>query len=144
MIKDKNYIKDKIEEIILKDMSKHIKSFEVGDPDYMWYQRSLELFKLKLRLIKFYKSKCNLMSFEDFIINFDIMKKEKILSIKETHNFRKFIDKINELELVKNGNVYIYIEMQHATWFDAEKENIYNRIIQLEEQEHNKIILENF
>lgn len=146
-----DYVAQEIEEKLYNYIkNKYFKHFEIGAPDYIWNKRALCLFKLKLRLIKFHKTNCSLMSFKNLINDFELIKKENILSIKENYNFEKFIKEIKELENKNNNQVvkviqnYQYITMQLTSWFDLEKNYIYESIIQFEEEQRIKKIIKNF
>lgn len=148
---NKDYIEQEIEEELYNYIkNKYFKHMKIGSHDYIWNKRALCLFKLKLRLIKFYKTNCSLMNFENLINDFELIKKQNILSIKENYNFEKFIKEIKELENKNNNQVfqviekYQYITMQLISWFDLEKNYIYKSIIQFEEKQRIKKIIENF
>lgn len=116
---NQDYINEEIENVIMKKYS----------DNFFWNHNTRLIiknnsfiepfFRLSLRFMKYFKLCKAPRSFKKLKINFNTMKKKKLLSIKEIKEFKMFIKKLNTLKL----SFIIYINILNV--FDMEKKYMY-------------------
>ncbi len=147
---NKDYISKEIEEIITKEIfGKYYSNFKIEGEDYILNKMTLDLFKIILRLIKFYRASYVLSDIQRLKLDIENLKSDNTLSeneIKYIENFFKILNIKSEIlrdaALIEES--FTYIISQFSNWFYNEQPNIYQKIIMLEEKEMIKENIKNF
>lgn len=116
---NKDYINEETENLIMKKYSDNL--FWNHNTRLIIKNNSFiePFFRLSIRFMKYFKLCKVPRSFKKLKINFNTMKKKKLLSIKEIKEFKMFIKKLNTLKL----SFIIYINILNV--FDIEKKYMY-------------------
>lgn len=142
---NKDYIDKEVEEIITKDIfEKHFKHLQIEGDDYILNKMSIELFRLKIRLIKYFKGSVVLNDLHRFNVDVVLLKNENILSKIEIEDFENFLNILNDKSPTLRDEGYFYMVMKLSDWFDSEQKSIYEKIIMLEEKNIISETLKNF
>lgn len=142
---NKNYIDKEVEEIITKDIfEKHFEHLQVEGDDYILNKMTIELFRLKIRLIKYFKGSVVLNDLHRFNVDVVLLKNENILSKIEIEDFENFLNILNDKSPTLRDEGYFYMVMKLSYWFDTEQKSIYEKIIILEEKNIISETLKNF
>lgn len=142
---NKDYISKEIEEIITKEIfEKYFKNLKIEGKDYFLNKMTIELFRLKIRSIKYFKGYVVLNDFIGFKLDIIKMKKENVLSKKEIKYFQNFLKILNDKNYIPIEECYRFMTLKLRDWFFYEQKNIYKKIILLEEKNKINEILKNF
>lgn len=141
-----NYISEEIEEIITKDIfEKYFKNLQIEGDVFILNKMTIELFRLKIRLIKYFKGSVILIDLEKFNLEIILLKLDKILSEIEIQDFENFLKMLNDKSTtLKEEACYLYMISQLSESFHKEQESIYEKIIMLEEKNRINSIIEHF
>lgn len=142
---NKDYIDKEVEEIITKDIfEKHFEHLQIEGEDYLLNKMTIELFRLKIRLIKYFKGLFVLSDLHRFNVDVVLLKNENILSKIEIEDFENFLNILNNKSPTLRNESYLYMVMKLSYWFDTEQRSIYEKIIMLEEKNIINETLKNF
>ncbi len=140
-----DYIDEEIEKIITKQIfEKYFYLLKIEGKDYFLNKMTIELFRLKIRSIKYFKGSVVLNDFIGFKLDIRQMKKENVLSKKEIKYFQNFLKILNDKNYIPSEECYRFMTLKLRDWFFYEQKNIYKKIIMLEEKNKINEILKNF
>lgn len=102
----------------------------------------IELTKLFIIFIKYFKGKFNIFDYNTFKKYFIEMKNKSLLSIDEIESFEYFIESLSKEE--DQEYIFSYIMKAPIRCVTNNTKDIYQQIVKFEEEINNAEILENF
>lgn len=143
-----DYINKTTEKLVLNELNKKygsrkvcfFKKLEISSPIFNNKERIKFFFTLNMKIIKKLKSLDVSETFDKFVDNFNVLKKENILSSKELNDFHNFI---KEKESISE-DFYQILYKNMISIFNKEKKELYDNLIRIEEEQKIQKIIENF